>query len=381
MKKTTLFLGLCCFVFFSLAIHLSAQSPHNELKTVVDRFLREYKVPAIAVAVIQADTIRYGISGFKRMGKKDTITFHSKFHLGSNTKAITAFIAAKMVEEGKIAWTDKLTTVLPELQGSILAAYQDITLESLLSHRALLPAFEAEGSSEFRHLKKTLLPAKDKRLAFAKYALNLAPVHLGTNNHYYSNGGYIIAALMMEAKSGQSWEDLVKVHFDQLDIDYGIGFPNESDLNQNWGHRKKTLAFLSNNKYKALPPGNHFAVDAYFAPAGDIAMDLLAFSTFIQLHLNGLMGVDNYLHANTYQKLHFGLPDYSLGWYNGPIGDTDQKFSYHGGSTGTFSSAVMISPDRKIAIILLVNAEDKNTRKLKEALRVYLWETFGQRAK
>ena len=96
------------------------------------------------------------------------------------------------------------------------------------------------------------------------------------------------------------------------------------------------------------------------------------------MHLKGLMGESKFLNPETFQKLHFGFPDYSLGWYNGNIVETDQKFSYHGGSLGTFSSAVIISSDRKLAIIILINSDDKNTNKLKNELRTKLWQEYGR---
>ena len=97
----------------------------------------------------------------------------------------------------------------------------------------------------------------------------------------------------------------------------------------------------------------------------------------MQLHLKGLLGDNNFLLSESYERLHFGLADYALGWYNGYIGKTTQRFSYHGGSTGTFSSAIMLSPDRGVGIIILVNAESKAVQKLKTELRELLWTRFG----
>lgn len=81
-------------------------------------------------------------------------------------------------------------------------------------------------------------------------------------------------------------------------------------------------------------------------------------------HLEGLLGKDNILQSSTYKKLHYGLEKYSLGWYNGNIGDTNQKFSYHGGSLGIYSSAIMVSADREVAMTILINSDDKMTAEL-----------------
>nr|MBX2876371.1 beta-lactamase family protein [Saprospiraceae bacterium] len=143
-------------------------------------------------------------------------------------------------------------------------------------------------------------------------------------------------------------------------------------------HRRRFLGRLSGRRYQPLPPINEFAMEAYFAPAGDVSINLLDLATWVQYHLRGLLGEGILIRPETYQKLHYGWPDYSLGWYNGMIGDGPERFSYHGGSLGTFSSAILLSPDREAGIIILVNAESKQVQQLKEELRVELWKRFGK---
>ena len=349
----------------------NAQSNQNELDSIVNQFRLAYNVPAISASVIKIDTILYGISGFKRYEENKKIDKYSKFHLGSNTKAITSMVAAKLVEKGIIKWDTKLVEAIPELKNSIKKEYINITLEQLLSHRAKVSPFEKDTSKEWRGMPKSISNKKNQKLVFAKYALNLKPSYSKKTNHLYSNGGYIIAALLLEAKSGKTWETLVDDLFKKIIVDYYVGFPSQESINGTYGHKK------NGKKYKLVQPNKEYPLENYFAPAGNISLNIIGFSKLIQLHLQGLMGSNNYLISNSYQKLHFGLEKYALGWYNGNIGDTEQKFSYHGGSLGTFSSAVIISADRKVAIIILVNADDKNVNQLKNELRVHLWNKYG----
>ena len=366
------------FLFCCMTCHLPIYAQTNaQLSEIAADFQTTYKVPGLAIALIRPDSIFVGLAGTRGSNIPDKIEVTDKFHLGSNSKAITAFLAAKLVEEGQISWTDELTAVLPELALYLHQTYQKINLEGLLSHRTGLPAFEDESSAEFRALKRQGSVGLISRLEFAKIALGLPAVPLGEKGHFYSNAGYIIAALMIERKTGKSYEDLLAMQFEQLGYDFYIGFPQEEDPTQNKGHRKKNLAFLSQQKYRPLPVHNPFEVQAYFAPAGDLSMNIHDLSHFMQLHLKGLLGGDNFLLSESYKRLHFGLADYALGWYNGYIGKTTQRFSYHGGSTGTFSSAIMLSPDRGVGIIILVNAESKAVQKLKTELRELLWTRFG----
>lgn len=377
MYKPKLLCLLSFFCCMSRYLPIYAQT-NAQLSEIAADFQSSYKVPGLAIALVRPDSIFLGLAGTRDGNRPDKIKATDKFHLGSNSKAITAFIAAKLVEEGQMNWTDELRTVLPELAPFIHQSYQKINLMDLLSHRTGLPAFEDESSPEFRALKKRWNTDPISRMEFAKVALGIPAAPLGEKGHFYSNAGYIIAALMLERKTGESYNALLASQFATLGYDCYIGFPQEEFPTQNKGHRKRTLAFLSRQKYRSLPASNPYEVQDYFAPAGDLSMNINDLSHFIQLHLKGLLGDNNFLSSATYQRLHFGLDDYALGWYNGYIGKTDQRFSYHGGSTGTFSSAIMLSPDRETGIIILINAESKAVQKLKTELRELLWARFAE---
>lgn len=62
------------------------------------------------------------------------------FDLASVTKPLTATVVARLISEGRVAWTSTVADILPELAGSALA---NATVEELLSHRAGCPAWGA----------------------------------------------------------------------------------------------------------------------------------------------------------------------------------------------------------------------------------------------
>jgi len=362
------------FIFvFCLLFGLQHSGGQNlNVQEVVETFRTTYDVPAIAASVILEDTIYFGVSGYKSIDLKNSVDVNSKFHLGSNAKAITATIAATLVEKGAIEWGTKLLEVIPELRNEIHAGYSDTNLQDLLSNRSKMHAFEDDGSKEWRNIPKTIPTANDQKLEFARYALQLKPVKWKKDkNHYYSNGGFIVAALMLERRSGLSWETLSTELFNNLGLKIYNGFPIQEKIGETQGHKKK------GKSYEAIGPEEEYPLDSYFTPAGNQSMNIADLSKFIQLHLKGLMGTDNFLKSESFHKMHFGASDYALGWYNGNIGDSQQRFSYHGGSLGTFSSAIILSADRKIAIVILVNADNKEVITLKDELRTKLWEAYG----
>ena len=338
-------------------------------ETVIE-FQERYNLPGLAVGVVTLDTTYISVSGVKRNGLPDPISLHSKFQLSSNTKAITASIAADLVENGFVEWDTKLLDLVPELN-DCNESFKNVTLSELISHRAMLPAFEDSKSKEWKGIPKDIENERNPRLAFAKYALSLEPITTELN-HAYSNAGYIIASLMMEQVTNKKWEQLVMDFSTKAGIKIFCGYPSEESSDATYGHKKIV------GNYKSVSFEDEYDLGSYFSPAGNMSLDITSFSSFVKLNLTGLSGMDNILKSKTYEYLHYGLDSYSMGWYNGKIGDTGDRFSYHGGSLGTFSSAVLISPDREVAIVILVNADGKAVANMKEELRIKLWNRFNR---
>ncbi len=68
--------------------------------------IREIRgVPGIAYAVFSKDSIlEIQVSGYRVFKKKNLIEKKDRFNIGTNTAAFTAYIAARLVQAGKIKW-------------------------------------------------------------------------------------------------------------------------------------------------------------------------------------------------------------------------------------------------------------------------------------
>jgi len=373
-----MFRTLCLLLLMVGNFCYAAAQSDATLDSLAVAYRTKYKLPGLAFAVIRPDTFYLGLDGYRRNDEKDAIDADDLFHIGSNTKAFTAFLAAQLVENKILSWEANLLEVVPELKNQIHPGYKQLSLRELLSHRTGLAPFESEGRKEFKVLPKHLSRQPDARLAFTQAALSLPPSPFPTDGHLYSNGGYIIAGLMLERITGESYESMLQRMGESMGLQLVFGFPGLDRDNAIMGHRKKLFGSLFGKKYRPLPPSNHFTVDQYFAPAGDLSISLKGFSHWIQDHLRGLLGRSSFLPSEAYQRMHYGFPGYGLGWYNGFVGKGPERFSYHGGSLGTFSSAVMLCAEREIGIVILVNAEGKAVQKMKNEIRIDLWTRFGK---
>ncbi len=317
------------------------QLSNEELNKLTKATKRKSGVPAIAVAVIRSDAINFGIAGTHKKGSKKKVTLKNKFHLGSNTKAITSLIAMKLIEQGAIKLQTSLYELFPELTND---EFKQVTLGDFLSHRARVMTFR-NNEFESLGLKGS---TSDKRYQLTKYLLKKKPLKEVFN---YSNAGYVVAALMLEKAAKQSYEQLLDKTMHDLKLDYFIGFPNKQNKDNPWGHQ------LVNGRLKALKPSHHYKFPDYMVSAGDIAINIQDYAKFIQLHLQGLRGKDNYLLAKDYQTLHYGKKGYAYGWANQI--DEKTRSTSHFGSLGTYFCYTVIMDEADIAVVFMLNSIEK----------------------
>ena len=81
-----------------------------------------------------------GVTGRRKAGTDVAATIDDQWHLGSDTKAMTAVIIATFVERGKLTWETTLGDVFTELAAGFPSDFRAITVTQLLSHYAGLPA-------------------------------------------------------------------------------------------------------------------------------------------------------------------------------------------------------------------------------------------------
>ena len=314
-------------------------------------------IPEMTFAIITEDSITIkkvlGHHKITEINEKSNVNIDDYFHLGSNTKAITGFIAGYLVDRDKIQWDTKLFELFPKLKKKSNNDYHSITLEDLLTHRANIQPFN--DTREFQKLPKFKGNKQQKRAEFSKYVLTLKPVVNNTTTSYnYSNAGYSIAAMMLEKVSGKSWEDLcLEILKSEMNIDFVFGWPNRNLKNQPFGH------WVEKGNIVPVYPEVDYQL-SLVEPAGDISMNIKNYAKFIQINIKGLAKKNKFLKSKTYKFLHTAKSDYAIGWGN--IINEDKQMSSHCGSDGTFFSCADIDRKKLIAYIVIVNSGTKSAQ-------------------
>ena len=355
------------FVPIFLILISSIVSGQNTI-AFADSIRKEYKIPEMSYAVVtDKSVLEINSIGYHSIKLKDTATLNDRFHIGSNTKAMTAFIIAKYVEKGKLKWTTKFFDIFPEWKRNSKPEYYQITLQDLLSHKARIQPFQGDDDPT---IPKFMGTKQEKRKAFGEFVLTLNPVEIDTVHHFnYSNAGYTLATLMLEKVTQKSWEQLAEKAFNQdLKLNIKFSWPENQNAKDTWGHSSE------NDTLIPVPSNIDYHLD-FTEPAGDINIKLNDYIKFIQLHIQGLKGKNNYLTVKTYQFLHKGIENYALGWYN--IYEKGKELSTHSGTAGTYYTLVHIDRLNGKAYIIFTNSFNQDTLQGVRLLMRKLKEIYG----
>ena len=308
----------------------------------VERRRKESGLPALAVAVIRGDGIETAVTGRRRLDADDPAQAGDRFHLGSNTKGMTATLAAILVERGLIAWDTPAREVLP-----VERAHPDITLAALLTHAAGVRPLEED--EEIAALALTPASPREERLQASRILLEDEPAFAPGTAHRYSNGGYAIAAAMLEGVAGDPWEALMAADiFEPLGMEAGLGWPARKGAPQPWGHLDE------NGELRPHDPDGPYQLGAAIAPAGDVNATIRSYAEFVQTHLRGLQGTPALVSAETFRHLHTPDEGYAFGW--GVQQFEDATASVHSGSADTFYAVVVLQAERDLAVATVANA-------------------------
>ncbi|HCL84174.1 MAG TPA: hypothetical protein DIC22_09375 [Chitinophagaceae bacterium] len=313
-------------------------------------------VPGIAYAVFSKDSILvFQVLGYRVFKLKDSIESNDRFNIGTNTAAITAYIAARLVEAGKIKWDTPLLQIFPAFSKKTLPVYKAIRFKDLLSSRTRIQPFM--DMSDWFKIPEVKGDIMVKRRAFTFWMLQRKPnmENFLQQKIVFSLAGYVMAASMMEKVTGKSWEALVTEYVRKpLNISVRYSWPNRMDQSAPAGHWYQGGSFHSED------PDTRVKVHPVLYPGQGLSISLPDYIKYMQANLRGLSGGNTHLSKAGFEFLFFGLPDYAMGWNNGSY--YDQSFAFHEGLSLLFNCRTEILREKDRGIIVMCNSGDKDGR-------------------
>ncbi|MBA3498599.1 MAG: serine hydrolase [Gemmatimonadales bacterium] len=192
-----------CALIPSPVIAQKPAAPPPGFDRYVANVLRTFTVPGASVAIVKDGRVVLARGyGVRRLGEPTPIDARTRFGIASNTKVFTATALALLVEEGKLEWDAPVIRYLPGFAMYDPYVTRELTVRDLLVHRSGLGL----GAGDLLWWPPSTYDRKEitRRLRYIK------PVTSFRSAYAYDNVLYLVAGEVIEAVSGQRWEEFVR---------------------------------------------------------------------------------------------------------------------------------------------------------------------------
>ena len=161
-----------------------------------------FEVPGVSLAIVKDGHVVVAKGyGVRKLGEPAMVDAKTRFGIASNTKAFTATALGILVDEGKIRWDAPVIDYLPWFQMSDPYVTRQLSVRDLLVHRSGLGL----GAGDLLWWPPSTYTRKEvaQRLRYLPLATSFRSAYA------YDNVLYIVAGELIEAVSGQPWEDFM----------------------------------------------------------------------------------------------------------------------------------------------------------------------------
>lgn len=366
--------------------------PLADLDSYIRRSMAAWQIPGLAVVVVKDDGVAFlGTYGVRQIGRMERVDQETIFPLNSNAKAFTALAVAILVDEGKLAWDDKVKKHLPWLELNIAYATENLTVRDLLSHRV------AGGWGGYLY---GFSPTRFSADEVLRRIPHLPPSTIGFRERFlYDVPNYPAAGKLIEKASGMPWEQFIRSRifsplrmssaktsvydlWDRTDVPpcYECELTDQKiDLERARNGNVAVEHVLHEGKLEAIPPR-----PLHHEPNGSIYASPLEVVQWLRFQLNrGAVDGKRLLGRASFDEMHMPqivvrrgqdlgrgpaeFSAYGFGWhltsYEG------YKVVLHGGG---FQSYMALLPEKNIGIAVLANLPNQ----LRQALVARIFDAY-----
>lgn len=357
MRHTTSVIrGILPIVAFlsSWACAPPAQETHplaSRIDSVVELFLQKGEAPSYAVGVRLGEDLMftrgYGVADLEH---QVAATDQSVYRIASLTKQFTATAILQLVEGGLINLEDDIREYLPDFstRGHHVTIHHLLTHTSGIPNYTGLPAFEERARLDLDHDALVDLIEEEPFDFPPGDALR------------YSNSGYYLLGMIIEAVSGQSYAEYLEQHiFSPLGMDQSAYCSSKAIIpNRAKGYSLEDHQWIN---AEAISMVNPFAAGGICSTVGD----LLKWQNALNQHL--ILSEDSFRKMTQRATLNDGSQTpYGYGIVIAEF-DGYKKYAFRGGITG-FGSVLSFTPELGLTIAVLTNSDQADPVELEVTL-------------
>lgn len=354
-----------CFLSATALVHAQdakvSPDERTKLEGAISKFMAANSVPGLSAAVVQNGAYLWS-GGFGMADLENFVpaTAETLYRLASVSKPLTAVAAMQLWERGKLdldAPVQQYCPAFPQKDAPI-------TTREALGHLAGIRHYksDAEDDPELYNTKHFADPIAAGLKFFANDPLVAKP---GTHFNY-STHGYTLVGCVIEGASGEKYAPYLQ---SSVLLPAGMAQTQVDDRYAIIIHR---TSFYQKDKAGKIINAD-FLDSSYKVPGGgwlSSAEDMAKFEVAILNDRLIKRATRDVMWAS--QKPSDGSEDtYALGW--GKLTEAGVAEVAHSGSQQGTSTAIILAPDRKAGVVVLINLEEVPANALaKELLQIVL---------
>ena len=331
------------------------QTPEPGFDEYVEKAMKQWEVPGLAIAVVKDDKIVYAKGyGVRELGGTAAVNEQTLFAIGSASKAFTAATIAMLVDDGKIKWDDPVTKYLPALQLFDPYSTRELMVRDLLTHRSGMERGDLLWYASPYDRNEVL-----RRVRFLKPSWSLR------SRFGYQNIMFLAAGQISPAVTAKEWDDVVReriflplgMNASSTSITKFAGIDNVASPHSKIDDKLQKVAWRNIDNV---------------GPAGSINSNAVNMAQWIRMNLGGGMYENKRVlsaasvkemqtpqtiiriegnNERLYPDAHF--LNYGLGWFLSDF--RGRKLVEHGGAIDGMRSAVGMMPEEKLGVVILTN--------------------------
>ncbi len=312
--------------------------------------------PGFAMAHVGPDRdVTVAVAGQRSRQDATPLGPDAAFHLGSDTKAMTAVLLATYVQDGVLDLDAPLSELFPE--AALVEPTASVTLRDVLGHRA--------GLSDDGLDLLALHAATDVPAARADAVVDALRAAGEPGTFAYANVGYMLAGAVAERIGGAPWEELLTDRvFEPLGMECGFGAP--AGPGDPLGSGPDGAGVAADDPYSDNP--------AALGPAGTVHCPMADWAAFATAVLDGFRGEGSpVLGADAAADLLGGDEDYVAGWSRFDA-DGQTVWAHDGSNTLWYARAVLLVEEDEVLLLAANTADEAAVTRMDELL-----STSGER--
>ena len=366
MKLAKIFIFIILSTFYT---HYGHSQDLNQLDSLVTAQIKKYHIKGLVMVGVKNNDVVFK-KGYGKANDAYPMTPETPVYIASNTKAFIGLAMAQLIENGQLSLEDSLIKYIDRAYFPKDIDIEDVTIKDILSHSTGLSndplTFRTSSSGEYPKNLQELLK-------FTTYREDATTLQ---KEFSYSNFGYLLAGMVIENITGQSWKKYLADN-----VLEPLNMPNtKSYLPTGEDKQKMAIPYIFNRN----EPLKMVKKDNTLHAAGGLITNLEDMATWLTYHVGSdKVSVEfknkhkAYFSPTIHEVENFGpikITGYGYGWYYGDFFGT--PIIFHTGGFSGHNSFISYLPNEKVGCFIYLN-EITNLRLVALQLTFYYYSLFS----